>query len=168
MTRTFFPGTFSLLFSKGKGKGLPCLSTKSLAHQVHPPVDPAQIKRDSCSSHEDLPQPTRCGVPADAAPGGAGGVLAAKGCRVSVLTCNLPRPAKDFVWLVLLASWVPVSPSFCPEHLHLLEFFSGAARISKWAHAVGYRVRSYDADYHKPLPGIPSSTAANNSGAAMI
>lgn len=65
---------------------------------------------------------------------------------------------KDFVWLVLLVSWLPFDfRQFCPGHLDLVEFFSGAARISKIAHFKGYRVRAFDLDYDRPVQGMESS-----------
>ena len=52
-----------------------------------------------------------------------------------------------------MVSWIPLSPKFCPKPLELIEYFSGAARISRWAHAKGFEVRAFDSDYDKPLPG---------------
>ena len=62
------------------------------------------------------------------------------------------------MWLVLMVSWIPLSPKFCPKPLELIEYFSGAARISRWAHAKGFEVRAFDSDYDKPLPGDSTFT----------
>ncbi len=47
---------------------------------------------------------------------------------------------------------------FCDGHtLDLVEYFSGAARISKIAHIMGYYVRAFDLDYDHPVNGKDSS-----------
>lgn len=50
-----------------------------------------------------------------------------------------------------------MSDDFVPDPLHLIEYFSGSARISKLAHAMGYQVRAFDVDYDHPAPWAESS-----------
>lgn len=38
-----------------------------------------------------------------------------------------------------------------------MEYFSGAARISKIAYFMGYNVRAFDLDYDHPVDGMDSS-----------
>lgn len=58
---------------------------------------------------------------------------------------------------MLLASWIPVTEHFCPKPLDIVEYFSGCARVSKWAHFMGFNVRAYDIDYDHPPAGFESS-----------
>ena len=70
------------------------------------------------------------------------------------------------MWLVLLTSWIPTSPLFCPEPLELVEYFSGSARISKWAHHQGYQCRAFDVDYDQPPIGMESKRTGRQKRSA--
>lgn len=62
---------------------------------------------------------------------------------------------------MLLVSWIPVTQTFVPEPLDVIEFFSGSGRVSKWAHFLGFNVRCYDIDYDHPVKGAESSFSSH-------
>lgn len=48
-----------------------------------------------------------------------------------------------------------------------MEFFSGKARISKTAFAVGYQVRAFDTDYDHPQKGRDSTFSGEQKRSCM-
>ena len=79
------------------------------------------------------------------------------------------RPlAQAIVLLVLLVSWLDDGPGPIKNDLEVIEFFSGAARVSKLSHRMGMRVVAYDMDYASAKPGRRGSMDLNsNAGFAL-
>lgn len=67
--------------------------------------------------------------------------------------CSEPAPAsaaKDFVYLILLITWMDTRKFVCKSPLNLVEIFSGKGRISKMAAWLGLEVRAVDITYCRP------------------
>ena len=67
-----------------------------------------------------------------------------------------PVAVEDFIWLVLMCTWLHGLFFGNDRPLEVVEFFAGIARVSQLAAQTGYETRAFDIDYHRPSPGLRS------------
>ena len=89
------------------------------------------------------------GVPQDARDEGSSRHFDLQVWRLNLLLFR--RAAKDFVYLVLLVSWMDGLEFHPPLGFDLVEFFSGHGRLCRLASLAGYESRGYDVTY-EPAP----------------
>ena len=61
---------------------------------------------------------------------------------------------KDFIYLVLLASWISKKYPWGDKPLDLIEYFAGVSRICKLASWMGYEARGFEILYDTPPSGL--------------
>ena len=64
---------------------------------------------------------------------------------------------KDFIYLVLITSWISEEAEISSEPLKVIEYFSGSSRICRWASWSGYEARGFEIKFDVPDPDKASS-----------
>ena len=64
-----------------------------------------------------------------------------------------PKLVEVLISLVLMISWMEPAEFFPDLNFEVLDFFAGAARVSRAARALGMSAASFDIDYH-PNPRV--------------
>lgn len=65
--------------------------------------------------------------------------------------------SKEFIYLVLLASWI--SCSVCDAPLDVVEYFAGVSRICRLASSCGFTARGFELVYDDPPEGYASHSS---------
>ena len=73
--------------------------------------------------------------------------------RTCIICRTVIDSTKDFIYLTLMASWLVNLPWINDPTYDFLEFYSGAARVSRLVQASGYRARAFDVEYDCPPEG---------------
>ena len=81
---------------------------------------------------------------------------------------NLHCLPEEFIYLVLLASWISPPERVLEGQIEFLEFFSGKARVSTLAAWAGLETRSVDILYDKPEPKISAHSGRQQRSAMDI
>ena len=74
---------------------------------------------------------------------------------------------QDFIYLTLMASWLVDLPWQPPRPLDVIEYYAGAARVSRIAAAVGFESRAFDIDFDKAPLGSESTHSGRCSRSAF-
>ena len=74
---------------------------------------------------------------------------------------------QDFIYLTLMASWLVDLPWQPARPLDVIEYYAGAARVSRIASAVGFESRAFDIDFDKAPLGIESTHSGRCSRSAF-